>query len=223
MPNSGAKPFNGRLFAKCIGLLDSPEDTEAAAALYRMRAMLQTSGLTFYEAVETRDYKTAIWETFDEPECLREYFAGNQGSGEADRLREEVARLERDGARLARAFNQAKETIEKLQQQLAGQQGGFQNAGKFCRGCEWKRRILALIAAWPIAAFWFSHYPWSDAENWQRWFGVLLAAAPLLIVLARWRLLLFKRKYSWVTWRDNDIYRAVAEKWNGFLARLAMT
>ncbi len=82
MPTAATNGFDGRIFAKLVALFDSPQEPEAAGALHHVRIYLkQHGGLAFYQAVERDEYKTAVWESFGSPECLREYFEEKKPQG----------------------------------------------------------------------------------------------------------------------------------------------
>jgi hypothetical protein len=116
----------------------------------------------------------------------------------------------------------------KLRRELAKLHMASGQIGVYCRGCEVKRRALALIATSLLGWVWFGHPEWfvrlglHDTGAWQKVHGLFLAAAPLLVILVHWRWMKFKRKNSWVSWRDNDVYRLLADRWNQFLQRLVM-
>ncbi len=192
---------------KLVALLDSPHAGEAETAFRKAAQLCAKGGLRFYEGVCLCSGVVELHERLEQREAQ-----GEQLADALDDLRREFA-----------AYRQTAETKIAQMSRNAGRHSAVPNGGGlFCRGCEWKRRILALIAAWPIAGLWFSHLAWGESEAWQNLFGVILSASPLLGVLVRWRWLLFSRKYAWVSWRDNDIYRAIAARWNAFLERLAM-
>ena len=168
--------FDGRKFGKYVAMLDSPEEGDADVALHVIREMLRKSGRKFYEAVETRDYKTQIWTAFDEPECLRDYFEGRQGGGdfakerslraeaerEAWRLSKEVSRVqaeldrerelrtaaETDGQRIAEGLAAAEETIAGLQAELAAAEAGEETPGGQRLGWlqGWKVVVTMMVA-----------------------------------------------------------------------------
>ena len=126
---------------------------------------------------------------------------------------------ERDGAEIAAL---AERTIGNLRLENASLKAGTQEQVVFCLGCEWKRRAIAVLVGIFFLGMWFHAYPPGDADAELTWLGISLAVSPLLIVFARWRWLLFKRKYAWEAWDDNDIYRAIAERWNGLLQGIRM-
>jgi hypothetical protein len=142
MPATGSNISEGRKTAKLVGLLDSPQDAEAAGALHRIRVRLKKQGLTFYQAVEDHEYKIGIWEAFGQPECLREYFERKQNSGNETQLREEIGRLqtalgerERGGARLAEALDAMQQKFDEYRRkaeehlQTPPPSGGLVNGG----------------------------------------------------------------------------------------------
>jgi hypothetical protein len=187
-----------RVLAKLVVLLDSPQEGDATAAILRIRAFLRKSGAKFYEAVETRAFKTAIWEAMGHPECLREYF-------EAAQLRERCAKLEAECDVIAEALSK------------------FRKAGKLCLGCEKKRRQMALACGGVVISAWCSAYPPHNFGVKTTFHGILLALLPILGVLCRWRLVNFKRDLEWVSLTDNKLYRLFAAKWNRLLGRLVLS
>src|SRR3984893_5184377 len=102
MPTTSLNDAELRILAKLFVLLDSPQEGDATAAIVRARGMLRKSGMSLYQAVETRVFKTALWEAMGHPECLREYF-------ETDRLREDNAKLEKECDELAEAVTKLRE------------------------------------------------------------------------------------------------------------------
>jgi hypothetical protein len=113
--------FDGRQMAQLIGLLDSPVDAEAAGALHRIRVLKKKhADVPFYELVERPDYKAAIWEKFGNPECLKTQM---EAAALLEKLRQDNAQLEKDGAALAVAVKRHEETIHDLRAQLARRGG----------------------------------------------------------------------------------------------------
>jgi len=206
---TGFDAQDAELFRKFVALFDSNRVGEVDTAFRKALLLCAERGLRFCDAFAESFGLAEMQERLEQRERHAEQLADA-----LDDLREKFE-----------AYRQnAEAQIQKLRGQPAKQRqpAAPSTGGPMCRGCEWKRRILAVIAAWAIARVWFSHLQWSRAEPWQNAVGVALSASLLLGVLLRWGYLLFKRKYSWVTWRDNDIYRAIAERWNGFLERLVM-
>jgi hypothetical protein len=107
--------FDGRQVAQLVGLLDSPIDAEAAGALHRLRVLKKKHGdVPFYELVERPDYKAAIWEKFGNPECLKGQM---EAAALVEKLRQDNAQLEKDGAALAQAVKRQEQVISELRQQ----------------------------------------------------------------------------------------------------------
>ncbi len=90
---------------------------------------------------------------------------------------------------------------------------------RWCRRCETKRRIIAVLVGGDILAGWFYQFPPQKVAHEWTGYGVSLAAVPVVFLVCRWAVIQFKRRNNWVTWRDNDVFRAAAECWNGFLER----
>lgn len=204
---SGFTARDAEMLRKLVALFDSPIAGEAETAFRKAAQLCARAGLRFCDAVAESHGFAELQERLEQREMQ-----GHQ-------LAEALYDMQREFA----AYRHEAETrIEQLTWNTARRPAVPSGGGPFCRGCEWKRRVLALAAVWPIADVWFAHIEGSDAEPWQHMLGVALAASPLLGVLLRWRVLLFKRKHSWVSRTDNDIYRAIAARWNAFLKRLAM-
>jgi hypothetical protein len=198
MPASSITDADCRLLAKFLLLFDSPQEGEATAAMVQARALLRKRSTPLYEAIEKPAFKTEIWESQGHPVCLQEHF-------EASRVRQLNAKLEKQCDELVDAVTRLREI------------------GKFCRACQSKRGIIAVMLAVPIAYAWFTEDP-ADAASWTtNLYGVLLTLTPLLYVFCRWKVIHFKRDLEWVSGTDNNLYRAIAAKWNRLLARLALS
>lgn len=204
---SGFDARDAEMLRKMIALFDSPNASEAETAFRKAAQLCAKGGLRFCDAIAGIYGFAEMQERLEQREMQ-----GEQLADALDDLRREFA-----------AYRQTAETkIAQLSRNTGRQSAATASGGKLCWGCEWKRRVLALAAAWPIAGMWFGNLEWSSSEPWQNLLGIVLSASPLLGVLLRWYWLLFSRKYSWVSWKDNDIYRVIAARWNAFLERLAM-
>lgn len=204
---SGFDAHDAEMLRKLIALFDSPSTGEAGAAFRTAVQFCAKRGLRFGDALAEISGLAELQEHLEQRETQ-----GGQLADALDELRREFASYRQN----------AETTIAQLTRNAGRQSAAPSSGGVFCRGCEWKRRIFAVLAAWPIAGLWFSHFEWGDSDPGQNFFGIVLAASPLLGVLLRWRWLHFKQKYSWVSRKDNDIYRAIAARWNGFLERISM-
>jgi len=194
-------------FGKLVALFDSSNRNEAESAFRRSILMCAKSGQRFCDAVADCCGLAELQVRFDQRERDGEQLADALGN-----LQQEYAQYRRDAeAEVGR--------LSRGSQRPCVTPG---NSNLFCGSCERKRRILAVIAGLPIAYFWFRNLDWSYALPWQNMCGIVLTLSPLLGVVLRWRWLHFKQKYSWVSRKDNDIYRAIAARWNGFLQRLSM-
>ncbi len=198
MPNSSLSDADLRVLAKLFVLLDSPQEGEATGAVVRIRAMLRKSSMVLCQAVETRVFKTAIWEAMGHPDWLQDHF-------DSSRIRQDYVELEKQCDELTEAVTKLREV------------------GKFCRSCESKRRILGAFVGAALAVVWFGSYSPFDVELRMTACGILLSLGPLLYVFGRWRILNFKRDVAWVSVKDNTLYRAVADRWNRFLKRLFLS
>ena len=198
MANSSLSDADLRVLAKLFVLLDSPQEGEATGAVVRIRAMLRKGGMVLCQAVETPVFKTAIWEAMGHPDWLQDHF-------ESARIRQDYAELEKQCDELAEAVTKLREV------------------GKFCRSCELKRRLIAGAIGAALAMVWFGSYSSFDVGLGMTACGILLSFGPLLYVLGRWRFLNFKRDVAWVSVKDNELYRAIADRWNHFLKRLFLS
>jgi hypothetical protein len=115
MPTAQQSVLDGRQVAQLVGLLDSAVDAEAAGALHRIRVLKKKHGdVPFYELVERPDYKAAIWEKFGNPECLKGQM---EAAALVEKLRQDNAQLEKDGAALALAVKRQEQIIGELRKQ----------------------------------------------------------------------------------------------------------
>ena len=132
-------------------------------------------------------------------------------------IEKQLCEAEREGAEIA---SLAEQKIGSLKEELAQLK---KTSGKYCEDCHFLLRILYLAVGVGFGAVWFLVWlPWGKAEAWQDQLGLGLALAPLAFIEIDWRWELFKRDSAWVAWNDNDVYRRVAARWNGFLERKMM-
>lgn len=220
-PSSNARVgFDAETFKKLVARFDSNHTGEAETAFRKAMLICVQAQMRFCDAA-TEAYGTTTRRAELETELAS--------------MKELLEQRERQGAALADARDRLEQEFAtyrgRAEQELARlrRKAGPQ-IGQICRGCQWKLVALAVVAGLPIARVWFSDqvslstFGLADTEPWQNTAcGVLLAAAPLLAVLCRWRWLVFKRKHSWVSWTDNDIYRRAAARWNALLQRLTLT
>jgi hypothetical protein len=201
------------------------KDQEGVIAALRrelktVRARVGSESDTHDIAAETERMRAVVKERDDVIAALRgemkQIYERCQSEVSASRI--SLTESERVRAELSRALKNQERVADGLRAEIeaANDRMGL------CGACEVKRRILATVAGLPILVFVFQHSPWQESSLQENLGKVLLAASPLLAVFIRWRWMLFKLRYSWVSLRDNDIYRAIAAKWNGFLRRLTM-
>jgi hypothetical protein len=133
--------LDARKLADYVAHFDNPMEAEAAGYFRRVRNLLGKTGLKFYELLESDDYKAAVWEKLGGctapcdaggkchhgPEALRGWFEKKHGGGgnggdlvEAraliEKLRQDNAQLEKDGAALALAVKRQEQIIGELRQ-----------------------------------------------------------------------------------------------------------
>jgi hypothetical protein len=219
------------IFKKLVARFDSNFAGEAETAFRKAISMCAQAQMRFCDAA------TEAYGQDGDAAQLRAEIAD---------LRQTLEQREKQGAAIADARDQlereftayrykAEQTEQadkaetaKLRRELLKLQMTSGQVGIYCRACETKRRALAVAATVLIAWAWFAHREWfarlgiHDAGEWRGVHGVLLAAAPPLLILTHWRWLKFKRKVTWVSWRDNDVYRLIAARWNELLRQLVM-
>jgi hypothetical protein len=98
----------------------------------------------------------------------------------------------------------------------------YRKAGRWCRSCENMRRIIAGLSGGAILAGWYFRFELREWRRPEQSYGVVLALTPLVFLVCRWAVIQFKRRNHWMTWRDNDVFRAVANAWNEFLSRFVI-
>lgn len=139
--------------------------------------------------------------------------AQNFGKG-GNRVAELEAQLEnarRGGDELADELRRKDAVIEE-----------YRKAGRWCRSCETKRRIIAGLSGGAILAGWYFRFELREWNQPKQSYGAVLALTPLVFLVCRWAVIQFKRRNQWVTWRDNDVFRAAANAWNKFLRRFVI-
>jgi hypothetical protein len=139
--------------------------------------------------------------------------AQNFGQG-GKRVAELEAQLEsarRGGDELADELRRKDAVIEE-----------YRKAGRWCRSCETMRRVIAGLVGGAILAGWYFRFELREWRQPKQSYGVVLALTPLVLLVFRWAVLQFKRRNHWVTWRNNDVFRAAANAWNEFLRRFVI-
>jgi hypothetical protein len=166
MPGAAQNTFDGGKQADLIALLDSPVDAEAAGALHRLRVLKKKNGdVPFYGLIETDEYKAATWAKYG-PECLRGWFERKHGGGNSaalieaqsviEKLRQDNAQLEKDGAALALALKRQEEITGELRGQLARRDTMTQAVGHALKvGDGFLDGLFALVIVWSGAALLF--------------------------------------------------------------------
>ena len=81
--------------------------------------------------------------------------------------------------------------------------------------------IAGLVGVMILVGWFYSYSPQAVTRRWTD-YGAMLAAVPVMFLVCRWAVIQFKRKHNWVTWRDNDVFRAAADQWNGFLNKFVI-
>ena len=81
------------------------------------------------------------------------------------------------------------------------------------------RRVVAVLVGGAILAGWYYRFVLREWNQPEQSYGVVLALVPFVFLVCRWAVIKFKRRNRWVTWRNNDVFRAVARVWNRFLKR----
>jgi hypothetical protein len=118
-------------------------------------------------------------------------------------------------AELEAALKKAESCGDKLARELEK----YRARSRWCGSCEIMRRVVAVVIGGAILAGWFYAYPPQQVTHRWSGYGLMLAAVPLLCLFLRWRVMCFKRRTNWLSWTNNDVFRAVANAWNGFLER----
>jgi hypothetical protein len=132
----------------------------------------------------------------------------------------QLRQAEEDGAELATLY-EAK--VGDLAGEIARlRRGRTQGAHPLCRGCEIQSWILGAIASLAFGTLWFHAVPADDGDSGSTLFGLCFASLPLFAVLTYWQWVRFCLKYHWVSRTDNDIYRNLQTRWNGFLGRMRL-
>jgi len=187
--------LDGRKLANLVGLLDSPIDAEAAGALHRIRILKKKLGdVPFYALLETDDYKTAAWEKYGGcakpcgagpgchhgPESLQGYFERKHGGGNSaelieartliEKLRQDNAQLEKDGAALALAVKRQEQLISELRQQTTARPGTQAPDGAVGPGSECVVGFVAFAGVMGAAALLFV-CAWHVAAAVLQWIG----------------------------------------------------
>ncbi len=188
------KPFNRDLFCKLVLLMDSTNEFERKRAEGKAVEMCVARSVRFCDMVAHNF---------------------GQGGKRVAELEAELENARRGGDELADELRRKDAVIKEYRKAGSTKQ-------RWCRSCETMRRITAVTLGGAILAGWFYEYPPHQVTHRWSGYGLLLGVAPLLGLFIRWRVMAFGRKHHWVTWRDNDVFRAVAHSWNGFLRRFVI-
>jgi hypothetical protein len=130
---------------------------------------------------------------------------------------------------LAEVFGSGRERIAELEaalkkaescgDKLARELEKYRAYEHWCHSCETLRRVVAVVIGGAILAGWYFRFEPREWRQPQQSYGALLALAPFVFLVCRWAVIQFKRRNRWRSWRDNDVFRAVARAWNRFLER----
>jgi hypothetical protein len=134
-----------------------------------------------------------------------------QGGTRAAELEAQLENARRGGDELADELRRKDAVIEE-----------YRKAGRWCRSCENMRRVIAGVLGGAILAGWYYRFQPREWRQPEQSYGVVLAFMPLVLLICRWAVMQFKRRNHWVTWRDNDVFRAGANAWNKFLRRFVI-
>src|SRR5580658_2104902 len=134
-----------------------------------------------------------------------------QGGKRVAELETQLENARRGGDELADELRRKDAVIEE-----------YRKAGRFCRSCETKRRIIAGLSGGAILAGWYFRFELREWRRPEQSYGIVLALTPLVVLVCRWAVIQFKRRNHWVTWRDNDVFRAAANAWNEFVRRFVI-
>jgi hypothetical protein len=191
---TAAKAFDQELFCKLILLMDSPNEFERQRATGRALQMCADRSVRF---------------------CDMAADAFGQGHKRVAELEAQLEDARRGGDELADELRRCRATIAECRK-------AERTRHRYCRPCETKRRAIGALTGLMILAGWSYRYDPRDVTPRWTGYGVMLAALPLVLLLIRWRAICFKRKHHWVTWRDNDVFRAAAAAWNSFLGKFVI-
>jgi len=113
-----------------------------------------------------------------------------------------------DSARKDRERGALAEVVADLRRRysaLASENSRLRYGARFCRRCEWLRRVLSVIVGLFLCACSVRLFGVRGPRLWA--VHAVLAFGPLALTLARWQWLLFSRKTNWKSIRDNELVR----------------
>lgn len=90
---------------------------------------------------------------------------------------------------------------------LTAENDRLQLGARFCRGCEWLRRIVAGIAGLAMTTAWLCLFVPHGLRPWSATVAGAFALGPLAYTFCRWHWLLLSKKIRWTSWSDNDLAR----------------
>ena len=130
-------------------------------------------------------------------------------------LQQMLQQAEADGAEIARNSDQTIVELEAANRRLQEESNPV-----YCRGCEKKRRQAAAV----LTLFWLNMYI-GDLEITKKtetpgeFFGTLIMIfLPFFLVVCRWYVLLYLKRYNYRGWKDNDITRGIMRWWDNLPA-----
>ena len=134
-----------------------------------------------------------------------------------------MARGVRFGDMVAVVFGTNGKRLAEIEAQLEqATRGGDELADELRRVegvIETMRRIIAGLVGGAILAGWFYKFPPQHVTHEWTGYGLLVAAMPFVFLVCRWAVIQFKRRNRWVTWRNNDVFRALGRWWNGIVRK----
>jgi hypothetical protein len=188
------KTFDQDLFCKLVLLMDSPNEFERQRATTQALQMCVARSVRFCDMVA---------------------HGFGQGTKRVAELEAELEDARRGGDDLA-------DELRRCEQTIAEYRKAERARSRFCRPCENKRRVIAVLYGGAIIAGWYFRFELRAWRRTEQSYGVVLALAPLVFLVCRWAVIQFKRRNHWMTWRDNDVFRAAGSWWNRFLEKFVI-
>lgn len=127
-------------------------------------------------------------------------------------LQERLRQTEADGAEIAQL---AGRNELALREEIARLENRIPAGRPYCVGCKFQAMLLTIAWGGLFGETRFAKYLMSSGSDWMNDIGYFLAWFPVLFAAADWAVQAFCWHTAWVTWRNNDITRAIVRWLNG--------